>query len=50
MLTKGDEEESDEEDESTPMVGSPKQVKLGAGTKEIVDVGPNELVDPMMTL
>ena len=40
VLAKGDEEESDEEeDESTPMAGSPKQAKREARTEEIVDVG-----------
>ena len=60
MLAKGDEGESDEEeDESTLMGESPKQVEVGdsssqaerkAGTEEMVmDVGLKESIEPIMS-
>ena len=44
-MAKGDKEE----DESTLVDGSTKQVECKAGTEEIMDVGPKEPVDPVMS-
>ena len=49
MLAKGDEEETNDE-ESTPMAESPKQVKSKVGTKELVmDACLKEPVDPVVS-
>ena len=58
-LARGEEEEETDDDESTPMVESPKHVELGesskqaepkAGTGDMAeDVGPKEPVGPMVS-
>ena len=54
MLAKGDKESEEKEDESTPMVESPRHVEPEIATtekstaeKEVGEVGPKEPVDPI---